>query len=384
MMPPEQLFNRLIVALHQASHLDGDRPWRYTPQLQQVANALVRALPGQMLVTHMAFRQLLNEPLRAWWPVRWPVPAAFDPTFSLLDGILLSEEASAYYYIELEKVAEVAGQSPHAVQVALDNEDFRSLMQELREQKIKQPQQAATVQQEYVALRCFLIEEPITTHRRISSAFSSRWFVRAAQVGRLYEACRGPAWHCEHCGPLLRTGGQRRGIRPSVCGDHLADQPTVREVAEAPDLLRIRSGIHWRTCFPGKPELSLHRRVEELAREYPHALESAELWPGLDQYDLRICFRSGEVWAVDVKDQRDPGRLGRNLSAIDGFNDLPYSRAFYVIPDRWLGSHPETYLRTAREHASLPENHAIVGLGSFVDMLTSQLRKDPKKNRRAQ
>ncbi len=381
MIPPTQLFNWLIVGLQEASQLAKTKPWQYTQHLQRVVNMLSAMLTTRLPATATALRQLLNQPVRAWWPAQWPMPSGFDPVFGLLEGTLLSEEASAYYHHVLVDQAELISLADHGLRLALDNEDFRLLLAELR-RKANEPAQAAIAQREYVTLRRFLIEHPITTEGAITAAFGSKWFVRAAQVGAMYEACRGPLGHCQHCGPLLSQGGQLRGIRPSVCSDHLPDQLTVKQVADAHDLRRLRPGIHWRVCFPGKPELDLYKTLETLRQQYPQLLASVELWPNLDQYDLRLVFQSGAVWAVDVKDQRDPSRLGTGLLPLNSYNGLAYTRGFYVIPDRWLRHNATGYLRTVRDQAALPAHISVLGLQSFMELVQAELTRLAKKKRR--
>ncbi len=382
MLPPTQLFSRLVVGLQQASRLARTKPWQYTPQLQRVANALSATLTTQLPATAMALRRLLSQPVQAWWPAQWPVPADFDTSFGLLDGTLLSEEASAYYHQVLVEQAELTGLADHGLQLALDNEDFRLLLAELRRKAEEGPELAAIAKREYVALRRFLIEHPITTEGAIAAAFGSKWLVRAARVGAMYEACRGPLWHCQHCGPLLSEGGQPRGIRPSVCSDHLPDQPAVTQLADAPDLRRLRPGIHWRVCFPGKPELYLYNMLESLCQQYQQVLAAVELWPNLDQYDIRLVFQDATVWAVDVKDQRDPARLGTDLLPPNSHNGLAYTRGFYVIPDRWLRHNASGYLRTVRDRAALPGHISVLGLQSFVELVQAELARRTKKKRR--
>jgi hypothetical protein len=381
MIPVTQLFNRLVVGLQQASQVARTKPWQYTPHLQRVANLLSVTFTTQLPATATALRYLLSQPVQAWWPAQWPVPADFDTSFGLLEGTVLSEEASAYYHQVLVAQAELTNFADHGLQLTLDNEEFRVLLAELR-QKAEEPGLAAIAQREYVALRRFLIEHPIATGGAITAAFGSKWLVRAERVGAMYENCRGPLWHCQHCGPLLSEGGQLRGIRPSVCSDHLPDQLAVTQLADAPDLRRLRPGIHWRVCFPGKPELHLYNILEAWCQQHPQVLAGVELWPNLDQYDIRLVFRDGTVWAVDVKDQRDPARLGTNLLPPNSHNGLAYTRGFYVIPDRWLRRNASAYLRTVRDRAALPGHISVLGLQSFIELVQAELTRCPKNKRR--
>jgi hypothetical protein len=239
-----------------ASWLDG-------PALRRGLNGLAVALAEAAPLTAQSWLALLSQPLRDWWPAALPRAAAFAGEFSLLEDGQPSEEANRFYYAVLVEEAGLAGSSAAAAR-ALDNQTFAHLLARLRE-KNRQPATAPAAQRAYVRLRCFLIEHPLTTVAAISEAFEDARFIRAAEVGALYEPAEpGPHWHCRHCGPLHVANGGLRGIRPRLCADHLPGSAAVLPGPAGPGAVqRLRPGHLWRVCLPGKPELAL---FEELLR----------------------------------------------------------------------------------------------------------------------
>lgn len=382
-VPQAHLFENLLIGLQEASQPTATS-WLESPLLRRGLNGLAVALPAPTPLTARGWQALLVRPVRSWWPPTLPRAAAFDGDFGLLEDGQLSEEANRFYYTVLVEDAGLQGNSAAAAARVLDNQLFAQLLARLRE-KAHQRETAPAAQRDYVRLRRFLIEHPLTTAAAIGEAFQEARFMRTAEVGQLYESAGpGPHWHCRHCGPLHLANENLHGIRPHLCADHLPGSAALLPgPAGAGEVLRLRTGHLWRVCLPGKPELALYEELLSLHQQHPQWLAAPDLWPGLDQYDLRLSWPAdGTHWAVDVKDQQNPRLLGKSLEPLKSHNNLEYDRAFYVVPDRWLAPpHGTQYLRTVRENASLPANHAIIGLRDFLGLATQQASTRSKPRR---
>ena len=69
------------------------------------------------------------------------------------------------------------------------------------------------------------------------------------------------------------------------------------------------------------------------------------MWPEYDVYDLRVTLPNGQVWAVDVKDHKQPAMLGINARP---FRSPPrYDKAFLVVP-KYRFDDREDYARVFR------------------------------------
>lgn len=377
------LFENLIIGLQEANQSSATT-WLQVPLLRRGLNGLAVALPAPPPLTARGWQALLSQPVRSWWPAALPRAAAFEGDFGLLEDGRPSEEANRFYYTTLVEEAGLQGSSATAAARVLDNQLFVQLLARLRD-KARQPATAPAAQRDYVRLRRFLIEHPLTTAAAIGEAFQDARFLRTAEVGDLYESAGpGPHWHCRHCGPLHLADGGLRGIRPQLCADHLPGSAALLPGPAGPgEVLRLRTGHLWRVCLPGKPELTLYEELMALHQRHSQRLAAPALWPGLDQYDLRLSWTTdGTHWAVDVKDQQSPRLLGQSLTPLKTQNNLEYDRAFYVVPDRWLAPpHGSLYLRTVRENAHLPANHSVIGLREFLSLAAQQATTRPKTRR---
>ena len=93
------------------------------------------------------------------------------------------------------------------------------------------------------------------------------------------------------------------------------------------------------------------------------------MWPGFDAYDLRVTFPDGHIWAVDVKDWKHPGLLGRAARAVPG--EPPYDEACWAVPQEQADAHRDylgTYYRNRTSQAA--------GLPLLTDRQLIALAKD--------
>ncbi len=77
------------------------------------------------------------------------------------------------------------------------------------------------------------------------------------------------------------------------------------------------------------------------------------MWPGFDAYDLRVTFPDGYTWAVDVKDWKHPGLLGRAAKAVP--DEPPYDEACWAVPQERADAHRDylgTYYRNRTPQAA--------------------------------
>lgn len=102
-----------------------------------------------------------------------------------------------------------------------------------------------------------------------------------------------------------------------------------------------------------------------------------QLWPGFDAYDLRVTFPDGYVWAIDVKDWKHPGLLGRSAKPVR--LEPPYDESCWVVPREQVESHRD-YLGTYRRNRPLSaEGLPLLTDDRLVTLATARLRgtKDP-------
>jgi restriction endonuclease in pPIWI_RE module len=143
-------------------------------------------------------------------------------------------------------------------------------------------------------------------------------------------------WWCE------RDACRRRG--PATIGRTIIE-------ADAGGVSQLVRPLRQFVTGPGRAEVDLQRRLGEL-RHGEHK-PFIEMWPGFDAYDLRVSFPDGHVWAIDVKDWRHPGLLGRAAKVVRP--EPPYDEACWVVPREQVNSRPgylDIFHRNRPRHAA--------------------------------
>ena len=355
-----ELFDYLVISLK--DFLSQEKKYPYPDLLRHAMNSLALEMKKSIPFpkTMNGFLQLLEKPVKDWCPSNF-ISKEFDRDFGLIDEGSLSEEANDYLHEELITKGRIPENDNSCIQqLAINNKKFISVLEKLRDVYNNiDPEQA---QQEYLLFRPFLIQNQYTNLSQIRKSFLRTKHISIIEVGELYEECQENQiyWYCDRCGILTEKYGRLKGIKPRLCGNHHKNQSYVHQIKWKTDLLRIKDGIHQRVCFPGIPELNLCLALEELKEKNSNYLHQVKLYPGLDRYDLQLRFSDDAVWAIDIKDVRDPYKLAKNLQPLYSEGSLRYDESFYVISDRCIQNHPD-YLEIARKAANnLPyETHLI-------------------------
>lgn len=237
-------------------------------------------------------------------------------------------------------------------------------------------------QQSYVRFRRLLIERPVLTafdFQRYSVEPGFHQLTGALREAYMpvppQESFAGNVCSCAECGHLIVHAGRGRRCSNDRCTS--GDRPeTGVEIPLLQAPLVVRPPVRTFVSLPGVAEVRLEARIASLDVQ-------ATLWPNFDAYDLRVEFRDGEAWAVDVKDWASPVALARHLSHVRSFRtDPPWTRAFFVFPTTRVRNRPE-YLRIFR--------HFYRGEAGRISVLTEDAflrhverrRREPRGERHA-
>lgn len=362
-----------IFVIGLAKFLDNGQTYPLPDELSYSLNSLSGAMLSNYPRTLRGLLELASRPLQSWWPSE--LPADFDPEGELVYDGDLAMGAQEYLDQFTSETNLPRGASLATLATAIDNRIFHMLLERLQQAALVDPVNA---QSEYVMLRRFIIEHPWTTTLNLLDTFGSMRIIRPEDVGALYEEAnpnntmlfftddqgKSGYWSCDHCGPLRVRFGKLQSIKPSVCGVH-CPRPQGWHVIEPNRRTRVlKKGIHLRTHIPGIHELALYRFLLSIREAHPKLLPEVQLWPGIDRYDLQICF-CDSVWAIDVKDYKDPYQLGRNLSRPYGEGNLRWDKGFYVYPS-YREKQRHNYGQIARREArALSENIQIISDEQF-------------------
>lgn len=375
------LLPRLLIgleALREQFHLHKFYPY---PGILSVAwNTLVLRLLSEGKVAPpeslSGLLTLCTHPVEEWFPAS--LPLEFSPRATLLfggGGIELTDTASYYLAESIERHGDVRNIADTArIERALQNSLFAGLLLNLREAVDRN-----RAQKDYVILRRFLITRPFATAAELRVAFMYT-SIKPSEVGAFYRDCRpeGAYYSCANCGPLRYEKGRWRGAKPDVCNEHSSEHLPDHKLEYRDGLRYLCAAIHERVCLHGIEEvrwLDAAHSLKENQTGVRNALTLVEDWPDIDTCDLRLTFADGSIWAADMKDHKDPDRLGKTLRPIvDTADRMSYERAFYVIPDRREAC-SANYCRRVRQEANLPDNHYILTASEFKASVARNLNR---------
>lgn len=187
-------------------------------------------------------------------------------------------------------------------------------------------------QRDYVEIRRFIIEHPIIHAEELEafikskSQFNQDLRKTYSLLNIFYEPL--PFYSiqnrrievCKHCGwTITSRGGKKKCISEKCRALGGLEKSIWMDVT--PDLRRLTRGAMRYIALPGRPELSLQKKLEKLGVQI-------KLWPKLDLYDLEIEF-SDTKWAVDVKDYSNPYNL---IHKVTHFDLTECSKQYVVVP----------------------------------------------------
>lgn len=185
-------------------------------------------------------------------------------------------------------------------------------------------------QEEYVDLRKYFINHPITSLeelRKMKLKYSENDIALCA-VENAYEVIMEDCFVCPKCGWTLQKEKIGMRCQNRSCSEEKYIQGELQNVPGDSGMLRLKRGVMKYICVPGKLELEIYNYCNK------HKVQSV-LWPEMDKYDIGITFSNGDIWAIDAKAIREPQFLKENIIRDGGFPDGKYKRGFYVIPDAY-------------------------------------------------
>jgi hypothetical protein len=370
-------FAHFVIGIAQLLEQPDDQPTTYPEPLLHSLHRLALNERITLPQTLYGLRQMCQQPVSTWcYP---ELLAGFDGGTSLIEEGMLSE--TAVTFLETLQTNDThLNQTLQQLERAFDNLRFKKLYQ-----RLKEAHQAGSpyAQTEYTRLRQFVIQNPYTSFIKLQKTFRGATYLTTADVQDLYQHTHEIAptlqtdpktpimQNCPRCGIVQVRYGLPQSIKPSVCGNscpkHRGQWQTI---ALNDNPLILRPGIQRRTLIPGVPELDLYQTVCDLQEKHPTKIKSVDLWPELDTYDLAIHFTNTTVWVVDVKDHRDPYRLGKNLRELS--HTLDWTAAFIVYPLMREGQ--IGYRQAARDAAQHLRQTRIVNSQQFKRGLQNFLK----------
>ena len=324
--------------------------------------------------------QRCEQPLATWWKEK--IPNQMDASMPLLENGNLSESTESYliWLKDNEVDYKNAISQLHTV---MDNLAFRHLIQQLRDAQTAKP---GAAQDEYVRLRRFIIEHPFVDRYDLIKAFRDGRIITPENVLSLYietsnisetlcpshQRSERKFHNCTRCGAVRVKLGALQSINPNVCGKHCPKpRGGWQKIIPSRQLLVLRLGVQLRTLIPGVPELRLFEQLQTRHERQPERLTKPELWPQIDAADIALNI-DDEMWVVDVKDQADPFRLGKQLRDIHHSSSLNWHKSFYVYPNE--RDQQPNYRANVLHTAQLKRTH-LLNETKFIALVEEKLQE---------
>jgi hypothetical protein len=380
---PEEVFPYLAIGL--AKYAESKQKYPYPAELFYAQNQLSLVVLAKYPSTITKLFELFETPLEQWWP--GALPPGIDPRFELLyEGEL--DEQVIEFLLEYKLPAEATLRD---IQIILDNQLMVNILNATRNAYIDDP---AGAREEYTAIRKFVIIHPWTSTEQLRRQFRDLHYIRIQDVGALYqdsrslhstllhqrsgmpEACY---WNCPVCGPLYQRNNRLGSLKQNACLGRCPGPQGWQNLEPSSHPLVLKRGIHLRTLLPGTTEIQLYQWLIQDAQPTTPALQQVILWPGVDRYDLQLTFRrpsqAEEVWAVDVKDYKDPFALGRHIAQDNrqvAESALEWQRWYYVYPSYREQQRSDYYACVLRAAGQLPTKVGILSEKQFKVLVTAQ------------
>jgi hypothetical protein len=391
-MDPDDVFLYLVAGVTESFYIGS----RTQPALlKQALNKFTALQMVNKIRPHLSISSLfedLEEPISTWWPGQLPsviqtgeVGAQWSLFF---DG---SPDEWVEDFLAQKGVQKRFGQSLQEFQADIDQSAIKLVQKICRDA----PKPLSSV---YRTIRRFLIKHPVTTLFELQQALGNFPEISTRIINSFYEAPdrferyarqQGSYWLCPYCHGILNwaeNGKIPRCARHSVCGRLYPGYEKRTALNDQLGLVRLKWGLHRRVCVPGIPEIEIYDWMVNLQRRYSTFISEVELWPDVDQYDLRICF-TDDIWAVDVKDYADPVELYRKIQKpgkpseiyFSNQGELKWTQAFFVVPQYRLDWNPQyidLFKRAApSRQQALPQNIQIKSVKQFQRAVQQKLAK---------
>lgn len=238
--------------------------------------------------------------------------------------------------------------------------------------------------EQYVKARLFLVQNPYLEWGTTIISRDLDWnpevrSLLCATYERIPLACRvkrngkEQIALCPRCGWLLEWQGsdRPRALCYSDLCSRLVENISYPEqwIPYRPESMRTLRGIQASVVAPEQLLIQLRDNLVELGLD-------CSLWPNVDSYDLWVKFRTGEVWAVDMKDQANARALALDLKPFKQFPQ--WDKAFYIFPNhRYTGKYKKEFqsiwtLR-CKEKSSL-KDISVLSLRQFVSQIRKKLK----------
>lgn len=233
-----------------------------------------------------------------------------------------------------EKFIENGIPTDFCYEMVIDSNDLEGELDQKIILSIKNEFQLHGKEEDYVAFRSFLINNPVTTRDRLDNFISQQGNYNTklkriyAEIYNFYEEIpehyktNNSIETCGYCGWTIISKDGNKHCISDYCHANLGIEKS-KLIEYEDEMIRVKRGVMRYISLPGIPELRLKNKLEKLGLR-------VRLYPNFDQYDLEVIFKKCS-WAVDIKDYSNPYTL---VNKIKTFESNSSERSFILVPDK--------------------------------------------------
>lgn len=267
---------------------------------------LLSLVRGKKPVPHdlPEFLDLATKPLGEWFPCK-EIKYLNEGTTLIEDGFV-------------SDFAQDWGVKGSNTQMEIEQKAVEEVLRECREKQIHEP---------YIAFRRMIIEQPVISYSEYNTkSLKELRDLNKESLGKIYKdlnvlTAEKECYLCLRCGYYQR----KRSDNSYRCYNDTCEELRVKQrlgegkTIKAGEYKAVTRGVHRFVTLPGIWEIKLYKELKK----------GVTLWPDIDKYDLRVEFKSGVTWAIDVKDWSYLNE--ERLHKVQSIHDA--DKTFVVFPD---------------------------------------------------
>ncbi len=270
---------------------------------------LLSLVKGKKPVPHdlPEFLELAKKPLGEWFPCK--------------EIKYLNENATLIKDGFVSDFAQDWGVEGSNTQMEIEQKAVEDILKECRGKQLHEP---------YIAFRRMIIEHPVISYSEYNTKlFKELRDLNKESLDKIYKdlnvlTAEEECHLCPRCGYIQR----KRSDNSYRCYNDTCQELRVKQklgegkTIKAGKYKAVTRGAHRFVTLPGIWEIKLYEELKKLGA-------GVTLWPDIDEYDLRVEFKSGVTWAIDVKDWSYLNE--ERLHKVQYIHDA--NQTFVVFPD---------------------------------------------------
>ncbi|MBC6418899.1 MAG: Fis family transcriptional regulator [Prochloron sp. SP5CPC1] len=243
---------------------------------------LLSLVKGKKPVPHdlPEFLDLAKKPLGEWFPCK--------------EIKYLNENATLIEDGDVSEFAQEWGVEGSNTKMEIEQKAVEEALKECREKQLHEP---------YRAFRRMIIEHPVISYSEYNTKlFKELRDLNKESLDKIYKdlnvlTAEEECHLCPRCGYYQR----KRSDNSYRCYNDTCQELRVKQklgegkTIKAEGYKAVTPGVHRFVTLPGIWEIQLYEELKKLGA-------GITLWPNIDEYDLRVEFKSDVTWAIDVKD----------------------------------------------------------------------------------